>query len=1190
MRPLTEEESKALFTKLANYIGKNLVHLIDRQDEPYCFRLQKDRVFYVSESSMRLGISVARPSLISLGTCFGKFSKSGKFKLHITALDYLAQYAKYKVWIKPNGEMPFLYGNHVLKAHLGRITEDTPEHQGVVVFSMNDIPLGFGVTARSTVDTRKLDPTAIIVFHQAMTSSDPYSQWAALPDNELTVQKVEELLKPVQDDLWVAAACTDRIVDDATVQRSFTDLGIERTQAAILRCEDAYADTSHGTSDEHADENGSEGKTEDRRQESLVSHFKAEPIDAQLCRIRAVLLDRLDRLNTFVEICKQIPATKESSEDVVEDDWKDDPWAEETNEPSPETAPSSPNEPPISLSTFLTADLLDVACLLASSGQSAALRILMERHGLSLWPNRFSILDCVPEHTLFTQFRELLPVYDPFTDREQRMEHHPWRTESDFAETAALSTALTDCGISLNVEAVHQRSSDCTSQGEPLSATELTKWYQGKIDSIISSTGMIDAALSLVQHAASQGLPGLDGVGEELSLLSRLAYDAPGASNNTEDEWTLARWKSLEPSAAIHAYLARSTPRTVAKDIRKLVMPYLFVLESRAERAGEPDPSLSTRLLYEYILEAPLDIVAAVFEASKPTLAPAQRLIRNDEDMARLALACLYGSDSLNEWPTMSRIFECLPAWDTAQDEDEADEADTTIASLGTYVTPSTRHPRCTPADLMVFFKPLPLSSLSRALDVLDVHLESGEILERWNVPAPLRWFLQSNGSITEQRSWANRMARQTGAHNDKLESQGDWEWLLEDMLKLSESGDSGAWSAFCLLSGDDVTRIFFSGLLSTGRFDIAKSMLRSRHARFSMEPRVIEDICLTCSREFYENASSGNYHFGEMKLAYDCLDIPTPSEATIKEKEFIEATSRLCSFNVMSRPGTPITPLEIRLTKDRLSLISRVLSSNNDAYKHTQVILGLVHKLGFRGDLAAEIKTLAMLVETALQAEDFSRAYETAERMVDTTLKLRSSVPADLENSHVQEASEVCWMACFSLGRHPEFMDVQKKMILLGRALELCPADRLADILNVWYRAEEDDLKARRERLQSSMNGARKAKTRKRAVASDRDTVSSLTTRLQQLRMPDLHMPHSPLVNAPDAAAFAKKAFSGVAANFPFSVGGRGRTHVSEEDSWSNGSREGSRSRPDHTDVSAQATRVLQAGIGWLLGADEEE
>ena len=73
------------------------MHLVDRQDEAHCFRLHKGRVFYVSEASMKLGISVARPNLVSLGTCLGKFSKSGKFKLHITSLDYLAQNAKYKV-------------------------------------------------------------------------------------------------------------------------------------------------------------------------------------------------------------------------------------------------------------------------------------------------------------------------------------------------------------------------------------------------------------------------------------------------------------------------------------------------------------------------------------------------------------------------------------------------------------------------------------------------------------------------------------------------------------------------------------------------------------------------------------------------------------------------------------------------------------------------------------------------------------------------------------------------------------------------------------------------------------------------------------------------------------------------------------------------------------------------------------
>jgi hypothetical protein len=34
--------------------------------------------------------------------------------------------AQFKLWIKPSGEMSYLYGNNVLKAHLGRITENTP--------------------------------------------------------------------------------------------------------------------------------------------------------------------------------------------------------------------------------------------------------------------------------------------------------------------------------------------------------------------------------------------------------------------------------------------------------------------------------------------------------------------------------------------------------------------------------------------------------------------------------------------------------------------------------------------------------------------------------------------------------------------------------------------------------------------------------------------------------------------------------------------------------------------------------------------------------------------------------------------------------------------------------------------------------------------------------------------------------
>ncbi|XP_041878786.1 60S ribosome subunit biogenesis protein NIP7 homolog isoform X2 [Corvus kubaryi] len=120
MRPLTEAETRAVFEKLGKYIGENIQLLVDRPDGTYCFRLHRDRVYYLSEKLLKLAASVPRESLVAPGTCFGKFTKSQKFRLSVTALDFLAPYAK-----------------------------------------------GFGVAAKSTQECRKVDPLAIVVFHQA---------------------------------------------------------------------------------------------------------------------------------------------------------------------------------------------------------------------------------------------------------------------------------------------------------------------------------------------------------------------------------------------------------------------------------------------------------------------------------------------------------------------------------------------------------------------------------------------------------------------------------------------------------------------------------------------------------------------------------------------------------------------------------------------------------------------------------------------------------------------------------------------------------------------------------------------------------------------------------------------------------------------------------------------------------------
>ena len=206
--------------------------LVDRRDERFCFRLHRDRVFYLSERMMRLAASFPRKYLTSAGTCFGKFTKSGKFHLKVTCLEYLAQYAKvspvralpaqacratlrrareqrgvrrtntpmqghlcawdwlnvpgrprstrrppalapnppapqHKVWVKPSSEMTFLYGNHIIKAGVQRITEDMPQYAGVVVLSMSNAPLGFGVAAHPAERLKDLDGTAVAVLHQS---------------------------------------------------------------------------------------------------------------------------------------------------------------------------------------------------------------------------------------------------------------------------------------------------------------------------------------------------------------------------------------------------------------------------------------------------------------------------------------------------------------------------------------------------------------------------------------------------------------------------------------------------------------------------------------------------------------------------------------------------------------------------------------------------------------------------------------------------------------------------------------------------------------------------------------------------------------------------------------------------------------------------------------------------------------
>jgi 60S ribosome subunit biogenesis protein NIP7 len=168
MRDLTQEERRLVFEKLAKFLGPNLKLLIERPDEePHVFRLHRERIYYMSENVLKKALHIKRKQLLCAGVCLGKFTHSRKFRLQVTCLDLLAKLAKHKVWVKANGEQSFLYGNNIVKAHLKRITEDTPKNAGVLVLSDQDVPLGFGTTARSVAECKTAGGEAIVVYHMS---------------------------------------------------------------------------------------------------------------------------------------------------------------------------------------------------------------------------------------------------------------------------------------------------------------------------------------------------------------------------------------------------------------------------------------------------------------------------------------------------------------------------------------------------------------------------------------------------------------------------------------------------------------------------------------------------------------------------------------------------------------------------------------------------------------------------------------------------------------------------------------------------------------------------------------------------------------------------------------------------------------------------------------------------------------
>ncbi|GAA5983715.1 hypothetical protein JCM5350_000680 [Sporobolomyces pararoseus] len=955
----------------------------------------------------------------------------------------------------------------------------------------------------------ELDPTYITYLAQQLLV-------ALLP--ALDVPLLDDLAPRITDKQWLATTCIRIIMNTnkAEVAKRAAEVGIQATAE--------WVDSDSTLRD-------AVGEGELDRVEELLE--RDEEI-MRLAKIRRTLFGMGDRLKTWDSIWgkrrgspegdKAVDGsgkessleTREGKEEEEEHGWDDldlpedqaaletnsardtDETSSETSSPEPPTSPSQPT-----ISSFLSQPLIDTSLALAAFAAVEELQNVCRRHSDELYSARTQLLEAIPEWLEPEEYLWLLPAVDSKGLETVWSDSAPWRTTVDWSE----QIPSTSTSSSISISPSHQRTSD-----------ELTTFYISHIEKI-ASLGFVNSALSLVQHGASKGIMGLDELGEELSLLSKLVYDRPNQPSTPkqlQEDVTLEFWRSLKPEQVLRVYLAHSDSTNLATTIRRLVLPYLSVLESRLERAGTPDSTITNRLLYDYVLSLSsnshdLDLLHAVFESSKPTLPTGSRIIKDDKDLAKIAIASLYGSPSTDE-PSivaMGKIFECLPAF---SDTTSSPSSDIDLFSLAT--SPSSDF--SSPKTIFSALSSASPASLSYSLDLLDLHLSQLETFSRYSSPTPLSWFLTSHHSESAQRAWATRLARTAasggGGHRGnaaEFESEDEWMGLGEVLRDLTDSqgeerdgsGKKGMGKAFWLLKEDEVWKIFFGGLLGAGRFSLAQSLFNPSSSKAPLEPHVVEDLVVSASREFYDNAEEGNMNRGDMKLAFDCLSAAPQTPRIRQERDFIEATSRLCSFRLDSRPGIPVTPIEIRHSTDRLSFISRLLSINEDAFRHPDMILEMVNKLGYRGDRLAEVRTLSMLSDAAMSARDFERAAEMCERMVEVVEKMKKvagkgkerrpdsiSVPSSFGNTPSSstldlppsdEAASFAWKSCLQLGKNTNFENWSRRMEVLGQALVLCPPDQIASILPVWTETEKEVAKENRrkklEELEAKAKGGEK-------------------------------------------------------------------------------------------------------------------
>ncbi|CAG8447009.1 7916_t:CDS:2 [Scutellospora calospora] len=879
-------------------------------------------------------------------------------------------------------------------------------------------------------------------------------------DAEVSETAIHDYLDKIHDKEWVISACFERITKNPHIIRLLLCYGLDHTD--IL--DEILKNNNLSATDNLINKKLREHPLEvDSNIEKFLNNFELSEKQKIFCRCRYYFLKYLDRLCTYERIVEE-KTRRDIENGSMDSSEENGNWITFIDYNT-----TFAEDFAIFRDVHIAAQAMDFAADEFFNG----LNILFTRHGNEMLPYRFTILEQIPETADPDEYESFLPRVGS-NDGDELSEclwhQEPWR-DYDWVENPILKKQiLQEEPEEWDFDGILMKSVPY-----PVSASYITQWYVDRAHKIDNSSGQVDKALSLVRYGIKKNVKNLETLEEDLHMLSQLVYNCyPSLDDGII--MTLDEFESLTEEEIIQTFLRHTDESRIVNDVRHYIMPFLNMLpERRARKSEYPDNNNKylhpTDLLYKYILDLSLtnlDWCYLLFEASKPTLLAEERIITSDEDLARVALACLYGKTSTNDLDIQKRISECLPIFDSDSLETDAIYID--IGSSQKY----------TPHDFLPIFKTKNEKQLQKIIQSLEIHLNAAKVLKPYNNTIPLWWFLQSAKNYTLQKQLCIQLSRRANNNSEydvgHFDNESEWILLLEEMKKLQGDGRG----VLGKISVEEIYKDFISGLLSCGKFNLAREILLTTDGSRPLEMDTAEKLIIDASREFFDNATSGNMNHAYIqyffeKWSHRCvssniifeinnnnnsiysLQILPISDTIKSELEFIEATHILSEKKICYQPGVPMHPLQIRLSSNRLDFIARLLSTYEDAYHDSRSIIKLAKKLGYQNDKVAEVRVMAMLADAALHDNNFTIAYNTCIDLVNVIKFIASDDKSDNKDAELMSANDVAWRICYEVAKQEDYQDLEQQMTLMGYALSLCPNDQTADILNLWRKLDKE-------------------------------------------------------------------------------------------------------------------------------------